>query len=448
PAGRFGEFPSTDLAGALKASGFQIGRLKTGTPPRVNSKSIDYTSLKIQPGDEPPSPFSFSTKEITRKQIPCYLTHTNEKTHEIIKNNLDKSPLYQGNIKGTGPRYCPSIEDKVFRFPDKNSHQVFIEPEGRNTEEVYLNGISTSLPLDIQKQILKSIKGLEQCEIMRPGYAVEYDFVFPTQLYPTLETKSIKGLFHAGQINGTSGYEEAAGQGLIAGMNAANFVLNREPLILRRSDAYIGVLIDDLVTKGTNEPYRMFTSRAEYRLILRQDNADLRLFELAYQENLISKKNYNAVLKKMDKIKDQIGWLETTRIKEKDDLAVVIKKKGNGQLKFPAVLADLVKRPEFSIKDVMNSDISPEIARQVEIQIKYDGYIQRQEREIERFKKLEEKKIPENIDYSTVYGLSREEMQKLNDIRPLTFGQASRISGVTPSAISSIMVFLKKTAFS
>ena len=448
PAGRFGEFPSTDLAGALKASGFQIGRLKTGTPPRVNSKSIDYTSLKIQPGDEPPSPFSFSTKEITRKQIPCYLTHTNEKTHEIIKNNLDKSPLYQGNIKGTGPRYCPSIEDKVFRFPDKNSHQVFIEPEGRNTEEVYLNGISTSLPLDIQKQILKSIKGLEQCEIMRPGYAVEYDFVFPTQLYPTLETKSIKGLFHAGQINGTSGYEEAAGQGLIAGMNAANFVLNREPLILRRSDAYIGVLIDDLVTKGTNEPYRMFTSRAEYRLILRQDNADLRLFELAYQENLISKKNYNAVLKKMDKIKDQIGWLETTRIKEKDDLAAVIKKKGNGQLKFPAVLADLVKRPEFSIKDVMNSDISPEIARQVEIQIKYDGYIQRQEREIERFKKLEEKKIPENIDYSTVYGLSREEMQKLNDIRPLTFGQASRISGVTPSAISSIMVFLKKTAFS
>jgi len=448
PAGRFGEFPSTDLAGALKASGFQIGRLKTGTPPRVNSKSIDYTSLKIQPGDEPPSPFSFSTKEITRKQIPCYLTHTNEKTHEIIKNNLDKSPLYQGNIKGTGPRYCPSIEDKVFRFPEKNSHQVFIEPEGRNTEEVYLNGISTSLPLDIQKQILKSIKGLEQCEIMRPGYAVEYDFVFPTQLYPTLETKSIKGLFHAGQINGTSGYEEAAGQGLIAGMNAANFVLNREPLILRRSDAYIGVLIDDLVTKGTNEPYRMFTSRAEYRLILRQDNADLRLFELAYQENLISKKNYNAVLKKMDKIKDQIGWLETTRIKEKDDLAVVIKKKGNGQLKFPAVLADLVKRPEFSIKDVMNSDISPEIARQVEIQIKYDGYIQRQEREIERFKKLEEKKIPENIDYSTVYGLSREEMQKLNDIRPLTFGQASRISGVTPSAISSIMVFLKKTAFS
>ena len=448
PAGRFGEFPSTDLAGALKASGFQIGRLKTGTPPRVNSKSIDYTSLKIQPGDEPPSPFSFSTKKITRKQIPCYLTHTNEKTHEIIKNNLDKSPLYQGNIKGTGPRYCPSIEDKVFRFPDKNSHQVFIEPEGRNTEEVYLNGISTSLPLDIQKQILKSIKGLEQCEIMRPGYAVEYDFVFPTQLYPTLETKSIKGLFHAGQINGTSGYEEAAGQGLIAGMNAANFVLNREPLILRRSDAYIGVLIDDLVTKGTNEPYRMFTSRAEYRLILRQDNADLRLFELAYQENLISKKNYNAVLKKMDKIKDQIGWLETTRIKEKDDLAAVIKKKGNGQLKFPAVLADLVKRPEFSIKDVMNSDISPEIARQVEIQIKYDGYIQRQEREIERFKKLEEKKIPENIDYSTVYGLSREEMQKLNDIRPLTFGQASRISGVTPSAISSIMVFLKKTAFS
>tara|TARA_B100000315_G_scaffold4450_1_gene4393 strand:+ start:344 stop:2200 length:1857 start_codon:yes stop_codon:yes gene_type:complete len=448
PAGRFGEFPSTDLAGALKASGFQIGRLKTGTPPRVNSKSIDYTSLKIQPGDEPPSPFSFSTKKITRKQIPCYLTHTNEKTHEFIKNNLDKSPLYQGNIKGTGPRYCPSIEDKVFRFPDKNSHQVFIEPEGRNTEEVYLNGISTSLPLDIQKQILKSIKGLEQCEIMRPGYAVEYDFVFPTQLYPTLETKSIKGLFHAGQINGTSGYEEAAGQGLIAGMNAANFVLNREPLILRRSDAYIGVLIDDLVTKGTNEPYRMFTSRAEYRLILRQDNADLRLFELAYQENLISKKNYNAVLKKMDKIKDQIGWLETTRIKEKDDLAVVIKKKGNGQLKFPAVLADLVKRPEFSIKDVMNSDISPEIARQVEIQIKYDGYIQRQEREIERFKKLEEKKIPENIDYSTVYGLSREEMQKLNDIRPLTFGQASRISGVTPSAISSIMVFLKKTAFS
>ena len=446
PAGRFGEFPSTDLADAMKTLGFQIGRLKTGTPPRVNSKSIDYSFFKIQPGDEPPSPFSFSTKKITQKQIPCYLTHTNERTHEIIKNNLDKSPLYQGNITGIGPRYCPSIEDKVFRFPDKSSHQVFLEPEGRDTEEVYLNGVSTSLPLDVQKQILRSIKGMEQCEIMRPGYAVEYDFVCPTQLYPSLETKSIKGLFHAGQINGTSGYEEAAGQGLIAGINAANLVLNREPVIIKRSDAYIGVLIDDLVTEGTKEPYRMFTSRAEYRLILRQDNADLRLFETAYKENLISEKKYEVLCEKMEKIKTKINWLESTRIKENDGLADEIKKKCNGQIKFPVVLADLIKRPEFRIKDIVNNDISHEVANQVEIQIKYDGYIKRQEKEIERFKKLEEKKIPENIDYSAIYGLSKEEIQKLNGIRPLTFGQASRISGVTPSAISCIMVFLKKVS--
>ena len=446
PAGRFGEFPSTDLADAIKTLGFQMGRLKTGTPPRVNSKSIDYSFLKIQPGDEPPSPFSFSTKKITQKQIPCYLTHTNERTHEIIKNNLNKSPLYQGNITGIGPRYCPSIEDKVFRFPDKPGHQVFLEPEGRDTEEVYLNGVSTSLPLDVQKQILRSIKGMEQCEIMRPGYAVEYDFVCPTQLYPSLETKSIKGLFHAGQINGTSGYEEAAGQGLIAGINAANLVLNREPVIIKRSDAYIGVLIDDLVTEGTKEPYRMFTSRAEYRLILRQDNADLRLFETAYKENLISEKKYEVLCEKMEKIKTKINWLESTRIKENDGLADEIKKKCNGQIKFPVVLADLIKRPEFRIKDIVNNDISHEVANQVEIQIKYDGYIKRQEKEIERFKKLEEKKIPENIDYSAIYGLSKEEIQKLNGIRPLTFGQASRISGVTPSAISCIMVFLKKVS--
>ena len=446
PAGRFGEFPSTDLADAIKTLGFQMGRLKTGTPPRANSKSIDYSFLKIQPGDEPPLPFSFSTKKISQKQIPCYLTHTNARTHEIIKNNLNKSPLYQGNITGIGPRYCPSIEDKVFRFPDKPGHQVFLEPEGRDTEEVYLNGVSTSLPLDVQKQILRSIKGMEQCEIMRPGYAVEYDFVCPTQLYPSLETKSIKGLFHAGQINGTSGYEEAAGQGLIAGINAANLVLNREPLVIKRSDAYIGVLIDDLVTKGTKEPYRMFTSRAEYRLILRQDNADLRLFEFAYKENLISEKEYKGLLEKLENIKTKINWLESTRIKENDDLATEIKSKCNCQIKFPVVLADLIKRPEFSIIDIINNDVSHEVANQVEIEIKYDGYIKRQEKEIERFKKFEEKKIPENIDYYDIYGLSKEEMQKLNDIRPLTFGQASRISGITPSAISSIMVFLKKVS--
>ena len=446
PAGRFGEFPSTDLADAIKTLGFQMGRLKTGTPPRANSKSIDYSFLKIQPGDEPPLPFSFSTKKISQKQIPCYLTHTNARTHEIIKNNLNKSPLYQGNITGIGPRYCPSIEDKVFRFPDKPGHQVFLEPEGRDTEEVYLNGVSTSLPLDVQKQILRSIKGMEQCDIMRPGYAIEYDFVCPTQLYPSLETKSIKGLFHAGQINGTSGYEEAAGQGLIAGINAANLVLNREPLVIKRSDAYIGVLIDDLVTKGTKEPYRMFTSRAEYRLILRQDNADLRLFEFAYKENLISEKEYKGLLEKLENIKTKINWLESTRIKENDDLAAEIKSKCNGQIKFPVVLADLIKRPEFSIIDIVNNDVSHEVANQVEIQIKYDGYIKRQEKEIERFKKFEEKKIPENIDYYDIYGLSKEEMQKLNDIRPLTFGQASRISGITPSAISSIMVFLKKVS--
>ena len=444
PAGRFGEFPSTELSHVLKTFGFQLGRLKTGTPPRVNSKSIDYSSLKIQPGDDPPAPFSFSTKKITQKQIPCYLTYTNKKTHEIIKNNLNKSPLYQGNITGIGPRYCPSIEDKVFRFPDKNRHQIFLEPEGKKTGEVYLNGVSTSMPVEVQTEMLRSIQGLEQCEIMRPGYAVEYDFIYPTQLYPSLETKLIKGLFHAGQINGTSGYEEAAGQGLMAGINAANFVLEREPLVLKRSDAYIGVLIDDLVTKGTEEPYRMFTSRAEYRLILRQDNVDLRLFEFAYKENLISKKYYDAICRKLEKIEANIDHLKTTRIKENDDLASVIKEKCNGQVKFPVLMSDILKRPEVSIKDFRTNGLHLDIANQVEIQIKYEGYIKRQETEIERFKKMEERRIPDNIDYSAIYGLSKEEVQKLNKIRPITFGQASRISGVTPNAVSSVMIYLKQ----
>jgi len=444
PAGRFGEFPSVELSASLKDLGFQLGRLKTGTPPRVNFKTIDYDSLKLQPGDDPPQPFSFSTKKITQKQIPCYLTHTNEKTHKIIQNNLDQSPLYQGNITGIGPRYCPSIEDKIFRFPDKNSHQIFLEPEGKKTEEVYVNGLSTSLPVEIQNQILRSIKGLESCEMMRPGYAVEYDFINPTQLYPSLETKLIKGLFHAGQINGTSGYEEAGAQGLMAGINAANFVLKKEPLILKRSDAYIGVLIDDLVTRGTEEPYRMFTSRAEYRLILRQDNADMRLFEFAYKESLKSSKEYEGFCRKMGKIKTEINRFKSTRIKENDDLAKEIKSKGKGVIKFPITLADILKRPGFRAQDLVNSGLKAGIANQVDIHIKYEGYIKRQEMEIERFKKLEEKRIPENIDYSTIYGLSREEAQKLNKIRPITFGQASRISGVTPNAVSSIMIYLKQ----
>ena len=445
-AGRMGESGSDGITNALVSLGFVAGRLKTGTPPRLDKNSIDWTKAVPNLGDKFPTPFSYRTKSFQPPNIPCHTVKTGVPCKNIIAENIGLSPMFSGDVGGVGPRYCPSIEDKIHRFSHHDEHTLFLEPEWVGSDQIYLNGFSTSLPETIQLKALRTISGFESVRFFRPGYAIEYDFFSPSQLKASLETKGVPGLFFAGQINGTSGYEEAAAQGLIAGINAANLVSNREPLVIKRSDAYIGVLIDDLVTKGTKEPYRMFTSRAEYRLILRQDNADLRLFEFAYKENLISEKEYKGLLEKLENIKTKINWLESTRIKENDDLATEIKSKCNCQIKFPVVLADLIKRPEFSIIDIINNDVSHEVANQVEIQIKYDGYIKRQEKEIERFKKFEEKKIPENIDYYDIYGLSKEEMQKLNDIRPLTFGQASRISGVTPSAISSIMVFLKKVS--
>ncbi|MBM4321996.1 MAG: tRNA uridine-5-carboxymethylaminomethyl(34) synthesis enzyme MnmG, partial [Deltaproteobacteria bacterium] len=395
PSGRMGDPPSIGLSESLKKLGFRIGRLKTGTTPRLDSNTIDYSELTPQYGDEPPIPFSFSTEKIEREQIPCYITYTNPTTHEIIKGGLDRSPLYCGIIKGIGPRYCPSIEDKVVRFADKKRHQIFLEPDGKDTNEIYPNGISTSLPLDIQMQMLRSIKGLEKVEIIRPGYAIEYDFVDPTELRPSLETKKIQGLFHAGQINGTSGYEEAAAQGLIAGINAALSIQGRDPLILKRSDAYIGVLIDDLVTKGTAEPYRMFTSRAEYRLHLREDNADLRLREKGFQVGLVKEEDYQIFLEKKASIQKtllKISGLKVTPTRENNE---ILHQWGCMPLKKETSLRELLKRPEIHFENLLAFDpelksLKKEISEQIEIQVKYDGYIKRQMELIERFKKLEE----------------------------------------------------------
>ncbi|MDO8734687.1 MAG: tRNA uridine-5-carboxymethylaminomethyl(34) synthesis enzyme MnmG [Elusimicrobiota bacterium] len=403
-SGRSGEFAAMHLSDSLKKLGFEIGRLKTGTPPRINGKTVDYSKCTAQPGDEPAIPFSHFTEKITQKQLPCWLTYTNEKTHKIISANFHRAPLFSGQIKGIGPRYCPSIEDKVKKFSEKNRHQIFLEPEGYDTEEVYCNGLATSLPYDVQYEMLKTIDGLENCEMIRPGYAIEYDFCQPTQLKPTLETKNIENLFFAGQINGTSGYEEAAGQGIIAGINAVAKIKGIEPLILRRDEAYIGVLIDDLVTKGILDPYRMFTSRAEYRLLLRADNADLRLMEYGYKYGLIDGEIY----KKFQKYKE------------------------------------LVKENNF----VSDADILPwtkeKIEYEIEIEKKYAGYIKRQIADVEKFKKIENKKIPEKINYDKIPGLLTESRHKLNQVRPVSVGQASRISGVTQADLSIIMIWLEK----
>jgi len=449
PAGRLGELPAKGISDSLSEFGFEIGRLKTGTTPRLDARTINFDVMEKQEGDACPKPFSFSTVKVEQKQIPCYITYTNQKTHEIIREGFDRSPLFTGVIQGTGARYCPSIEDKVRRFPEKTRHQVFIEPEGYHTKEVYPNGIPTSLPLDIQIRMVRSIKGLESAEIMRPGYAIEYDYVNPVQINPTLETKRIGSLYFAGQINGTSGYEEAGAQGLMAGINAALKIKGEKPFVLDRSEAYIGVLIDDLVTKGTLEPYRMFTSRAEYRLMLREDNADLRLMEKGYKLGLVDSGDFDNLKHKKELIEEELRRVREVKIQPSPEIQDWLKKLGTKPLKNKVTLKELLKRPEVdygacSQLNLIRGDVPDEVIEQVEIQIKYDGYIQRQQQMIEKFKRLEETKIPDSMNFCEIPGLSTEVKEKLNKVRPLSLGQASRISGITPAAISILMVYVKK----
>jgi tRNA uridine 5-carboxymethylaminomethyl modification enzyme len=449
PAGRMGEEPARGISKCLRNLGFTLGRLKTGTTPRLDGKTINYDVLEIQEGDPEPIPFSFATEKITAPQVPCYITYTNSATHAIIREGLDRSPLYTGVIKGTGARYCPSIEDKVMRFSEKERHQVFLEPEGRDTTEVYPNGLATSLPLDIQYRMLRSIKGLESVEIMRPGYAIEYDYLNPIQLKLTLETKRIDSLFCAGQINGTSGYEEAAAQGLIAGINAVLKINGEQPFILDRSEAYIGVLIDDLVTRGTTEPYRMFTSRAEHRLLLREDNADLRLMEKGYRLGLIEQSAFVRVQNKQQEIEKELKRIKETRIQPTSEVQEWLRRWGSSPLRQTASLQELLRRPELdyrAFKDLPHCTpcVSDDVLEQVEIQVKYAGYIERQQQMVEKFRRLEQKLLPRDLDYFAVPNLTTEVRQKLSEIRPTSLGQASRISGITPAALSILMIYMKK----
>ena len=449
PGGRMGDLPSNKLSICLKRLGFEIIRFNTCTCPRLDGKTIDFSKLEPQYGDEPPHPFSFSTERIDRPQIPCYLTYTNSETHEIIRKNIKYAPLISGKVSGKSPRYCPSIEEKIIKFPEKERHQIFLEPEGLNTTEVYPNGTFTSLPIDVQLKMLRSIKGLEKVEIVRPGYAIEYDFANPTQLKPSLETKLIKGLFFAGQINGTSGYEEAAAQGIMAGINAVKYIRGEDPLILDRSQAYIGVLIDDLITKGTNEPYRMFTSRAEYRLLLREDNADLRLMPLGYELGLIDEGTYQKFLEKKKAIEKTLKLLEEIKLNPTAHINKVLKKIGTTPIKNPVRLKDILRRPEveFSKLFIFNEEfknLSQAVIEEVSFQVKYEGYIKRQAEQVAKFKKWENMKLPPETDYYSIPGLSNEIKEKLSRLRPASLGQAARVPGVTPAAITLLQVYLHK----
>lgn len=456
-AGRLGDAPSRSLAKWFRENGFEVGRMKTGTVPRLDANTIDYSELEDQHSDNPPGHFSYSSKgPYTLPQLPCHITYTNEKTHEIIRAGIGQSPMYAGIIEGIGARYCPSIEDKVMRFPEKIRHQIFVEPEGLDTVEVYPNGIPTSLPLSTQKAMIKSIKGFENAEIIRPGYAIEYDYIDPLGLHPSLETKKIRGLFLAGQINGTSGYEEAAAQGLMASINAVRYTQEQEPIILDRSQAYIGVLIDDLVTCGTKEPYRLFTSRAEYRLLLREDNADGRLTQIGYDIGLVTENDYTKFQDKKTAMTNGRAVLEKIELKPTAIINTALKQLGSTNLKQKCSLSDLLRRPELSINSFsslpldekqeaeINALINSDVKEEIQLQVKFKGYIDRQNEQVERFKKMESVMLPKDLDYSTLSGLSNEVMEKLTRIQPVSLGQASRISGITPAAISVLQVHLRK----